>query len=262
MSNPAAYAGEASSRRVILINNESPHDDVLIYIPKLWGVKTQSGDGSDKLNKAGDTMLGPLEMSGNKITGLSSEYPPGDLNDAASWGQVGLGLDNYVHKQGSMMTGLLGVGRAITIGNGAVKIRGRPMEDIDATNKMYVDYRAKQIIAVWAASNGSIVNGKREWYFGEKIKNDTQSGFMVPARGRVVRGSLSIAYQPGASIFDANTDVVQVEVNGRERYIQISTGVKIFDPLPINQGDIISFKSIVNIRQVASATVCVLIELN
>jgi len=61
----------------------------------LWGVKKQSGgggDNSDKLNKTGDTMFGNLEMGGNKITGLSSEYPPSDLNDAASWGQVGLAL--------------------------------------------------------------------------------------------------------------------------------------------------------------------------
>jgi hypothetical protein len=79
---------------------------------------------------------------------------------------------------------------------------------------------------------------------------------------KIIRGSLSIAYQSGAEIFDVNTDVVQVEVNGIGQYLQINTGVKIFDQLPINQGDIISFKSIANIRQVASATVCVLIELN
>jgi hypothetical protein len=85
---------------------------------------------------------------------------------------------------------------------------------------------------------------------------------MVPVRGKVIRGTLSIAYQSGAEIFDVNTDVVQVEVNGIGQYLQINTGGKIFDPLPINQGDIISFKSIVNIRQVTSATVCVLIELD
>jgi hypothetical protein len=150
--------------------SESPDYNISIYISTLWSVKKREsgGDNSDKLSKTGNTMFGNLEMSGNKITGLSSEYPPGDLNDAASWGQVGLGLINYVHKQGSMMTGPLGVGRGITIGNDAVKIIRKPLEDEDATNKEYVDSKTKPIIAVWAASHGSIVNEKHEWYFGEK----------------------------------------------------------------------------------------------
>jgi hypothetical protein len=146
--------------------SESPDYNVSIYIAMLWDVKKRQiggiGDNSDKLSKTGDTMFGNLEMSGNKITGLSYEYPPGDLNNAASWGQVLLVLDNYIHKAGGMMTGWLGVGRGITLGDGFVKIRGRPIEDIDATNKEYVDSKTKPIIAVWAASHGSIIDGKRE----------------------------------------------------------------------------------------------------
>jgi hypothetical protein len=263
MSNPAAYAGELL-HNIIEEKNNSPEYNVSIYISTLWGVKKrESGvsDNSDKLSKTGDVMFGELHMDGNRLTGLSHKYPPADLNDAASWGNVLLVLDNYVHKAGSMMTGPLGVGRGVTIIDNSVKIMTRPIEDVDATNKEYVDSK-KPIIAIWAASHGSIVNGKSEWYFGEKIKNDTQSGFMMPVRGKIIRGSLSIAYNSGAGIFDVNTDVVQVEVNGRGSYLQINTGAKIFDTLPINQGDIISFKSIVNIRQAASATVCVLIELD
>jgi hypothetical protein len=41
-------------------------------------------------------MFGPLKMNGNKITGLNSEYPPANLDDAASWGQGGLVLNNCV----------------------------------------------------------------------------------------------------------------------------------------------------------------------
>jgi hypothetical protein len=264
MSNPAAYAGEASSRRVIL-SNESPHDDVLIYIPKLWGVKTQSGNGSDKLNKAGDTMLGPLEMSGNRITGLSHEYTPVDSNDAVSWRQVGLRLDNYVPTSGSMITGMLGVGRSITIGNEAVKIYRRPLEDEDATNKGYVDSKiTKPIITIWASAKNKTTNGNYDWFFGAGGKSGTilNGGYRMLANGRVLR-SATVVYFPRGTEPPDNFLVAKLVINGelKETYEAI-TGVMIYNvPLELQSGDVINFKSAVNSNNV-SATISLLIELD
>jgi hypothetical protein len=268
MSNPAAYAGEASSRRVILINNESPHDDVLIYIPKLWGVKTQSGDGSDKLNKAGDTMLGPLEMRGNRITGLSHEYPPVDSNDAVSWRQVGLRLDNYVPTSGSMITGMLGVGRSITIGNDAVKIYRRPHEDEDAANKQYVDERINNlpspVITVWASSKNGIVNNKYEWYFGETSRDNVRGGYKMLANGRVLRGAINIYFSNSDREFNTNTPIARLVVNKQEQVnYQIHNYVKSFiPPLELNLNDVLNIKSVTTISGVVSATISLLIELD
>jgi hypothetical protein len=267
MSNPAAYAGELL-HNIIEEKNNSPEYNVSIYISTLWGVKKrESGGGGgrgddDKLNKTGDTMFGPLEMSGNKITGLSYEYPPGDLNDAVSWGQVGLRLDNYVHKGGSMMTGLLGVGRGITLGDGFVKIRGRPIEDIDATNKEYVDSKiTKPIITIWAVSRGSLVSDRREWSFGGGGGDNILNGYIIPAAGRIIRAGLQLVYTAGDWV-DDGTAVAMLFVNNNG-YDSIETGTTVFDtPIPVSQGDIISFISTITLRNAKASTVSLLIELD
>ena len=210
-------------------------------------------------------MFGNLEMGGNKITGLSSEYPPSDLNDAASWGQVGLALDNYINEAGGMITGWLGVGRGITLGNGFIKIRGRPLEDIDATNKMYVDSKiTKPIITIWASSKNKTTNGNYDWFFGASGKSSTilNGGYRMLANGRVLR-SATVVYFPRGTEPPDHFLVAKLVINGELKEIyEAITGVMIYNvPLELQSGDVINFKSAVNSNNV-SATISLLIELD
>lgn len=69
------------------INNDNP---LTIYIPQLWEVKRIDNNEiinelTNKINKTGDTMLGTLDMSFNKITNLSN-LTDQDPGDACSYG--------------------------------------------------------------------------------------------------------------------------------------------------------------------------------
>jgi hypothetical protein len=284
MSNPAAYAGELL-HNIIEEKNNSPEYNVSIYISTLWGVKKQSGgggDNSDKLSKTGDTMFGPLDMGGNKITGLYNDYLPTSLDDGVSWGNVLMVLDNYVHKNGGMMTGWLGVGQGITLGDGAVKIIREPIEDEDAANKQYVDSKTypKPIISIWAAAKNETTVDRFDWFFGASGKSSAilNGGYKMTTNGRVLR-SATVAYFPrgihtrdlrGAHPRDLRGNqprdsflMAKLVINGAVKAdYELRTGVMVYNsPLELHSGDIITFMSSVN-SNIASATINLLIELD
>ena len=90
------------------------------------------------VDKSGGTMSGELNMNGNKIIGLDTDYPPlykGD--EAVSWAQtVGLTQDAIhalVNKRGDTMTGDLDMGH-----NRVKNISLNPVDTSDAANAAFV----------------------------------------------------------------------------------------------------------------------------
>ena len=90
------------------------------------------------VDKSGNTMSGELNMGGNKIVGLDTDYPPlykGD--EAVSWAQtVGLTQDaihTLVNKKGDTMTGDLDIG-----GQRVMNLPFNPVSTSDAANAAYV----------------------------------------------------------------------------------------------------------------------------
>ena len=117
--------------------------------------------------KAGDTMRGTLQMSGNLVHGLPTSYPPlykGD--EAATWAQVtgtvkdatmNAATKNYmdtrdslrVLKSGDKMTGELDMS--------ANRVTGvaNPTDSQDTATKAYVDTtRVNHLITIWAEGRG------------------------------------------------------------------------------------------------------------
>jgi hypothetical protein len=163
-----------------------------------------------------------------------------------------------------MMTGLLGVGRGITIGNGAVKIRGRPMEDIDATNKEYVDSKiTKPVITIWAVSRGALVSGRREWSFGGGGGDNIVNGYVMLSTGFVTRAGLQVIDNSGNGVHILDP-LVGLYVNDT-LHTSIKAEINFFVGYPrlrLNMGDVLSFKSLTTMQNVKAATVCLLIELD
>ena len=90
-----------------------------------------------------------------------------------------------------------------------------------------------------------------------------EAGYVMPVSGRVTHGGLNIAYPRGADIYDVNVSIVTLYVNVSSTNHHISTGVRAFDePLELNQGDILLFRSAATIPTIGVATVNVLIELD
>lgn len=88
---------------------------------------------SNYLPKSGGTMIGQLNMGGNKISSLGA---PTEETDAATKGyvdQVKNTADNALPKSGGTMTG------AISMGGNKIKGMSTPEETTDAATKGYVD---------------------------------------------------------------------------------------------------------------------------
>ena len=94
----------------------------------------------EKVSRAGDVMIGQLNMAGNHIRGLPTAYPPENYrgDEAASWGQVvNMVLDS---QNGALRLD----GSSIMAGNlhmegHGIKDVGKPMAPLDAVNRAYVD---------------------------------------------------------------------------------------------------------------------------
>ena len=90
MTKPLAHLDDIldhlDNKDTLIFKKSENSDVVSIYIPELWKVEGDPAtDCSDKVSKTGDTMLGPLDMSFNKIIYLSNENPP-QQNDICSYG--------------------------------------------------------------------------------------------------------------------------------------------------------------------------------
>ena len=194
-------------------------------------------DCSDKVSKTGDVMLGPLDMSFNKITNLSNEFPP-QQNDVCSYGI---------------------------------------MTDHVARTKR------KPIINVQASSKNNLVDGKYEWHYGEKTSEYKFHGCKMITSGRVIGSLLGVIFLPGTLPIHISAVVELVvgkrinleEVGLNRGYNDISLEIEektdytigqspeIYNnPLELAAGDILGFKSILDVERALSSTISVLIELD
>jgi len=165
-----------------------------------------------------------------------------------------------------MMTGWLGVGRGITLGDGFIKIRGRPLEDIDAANKQYVDSKiTKPIITIWASAKNGLTDGKYDWFFGAGGRSTTalSGGYKMLTNGRVLRAA-AVAYSQRGDQSQDHISIANLVINGELKEIYtVVTGVGAFNaPLELQSGDVITFKTAGSYNYVTSSTISLLIELD
>jgi hypothetical protein len=222
--------------------------------------------------KAGDTMSGELQMSGNLVRGLPTTYPPPYYGDeAAAWEQV-VGITSDALKIVVKLDGNDPMTGDLQMGQHQIKGAADPADPQDAATKSYVDTvlrSHKPLVTVWAEENGTIDNNEHEWSFGNggSGANHAKCGYTMMAPGRVLRMGLaasSVASAPpgratvNVSINGAkNTDYGVTKPNGKY------SGTSIFaTPLELAQGDRINFRSAISHRSIICAVVSILIELD
>ena len=162
------------------------------------GPEGPPADVSGLVGKRGDTMTGDLNMDGNKITGISTAYPPLSNSQAASWSQVNkLNLETLSYVNGeidkklntdgsNLMTSVLDMG-----GHRIIKVDD-PIHDYDASNKKYV---VDSLDSISNINNELTVDtGSAEFIF-------TQYGLSIGGGG-----NLAIGQAPGNG---PNIDIIQ-----------------------------------------------------
>jgi hypothetical protein len=119
------------------------------------------------------------------------------------------------------------------------------------------DVLSKHLITVWAEESGKLEPGKYEWSFGNGLAN-SHIGYMVLARGRVIRAGLSV----GSGTAGVSLTINEVDSG----YLITTAGVNVFDvSLELQKGDILNFKTVAssgNDGNVSNGIVTVLIELD
>ena len=123
----------------------------------------------------------------------------------------------------------------------------------------------KHLITMWAEARRSLEAGKFEWSFGDSNRNSGNIGYTMLSSGKILRMGLSVG---GEGQDDAG---VQLVVNGETfGSYQVYKGhgqrsaVEVFNtPFPVNQGDVINFRSLLTSdRNVKGGIVNLLIELD
>ena len=223
-----------------LIFGKSENSDVVsIYIPQLWKVEGDlATDCSDKVSKTGDVMLGPLDMSFNKITNLSNEFPP-QQNDVCSY---------------------------VIMTDHVAKTKRKPIITVCASSKNNIFAGRYN----WHFGRGTIgyrfhgykmaTSGR---VIGSSLSLTNPPGTVLVFPPAVVR--LVVGKRAGRLIPDpGGTDrVVSSELIEEKEDYDISLIPQIYsNPLELVVGDILGFKTILTTDSALSGIVSVLIELD
>ena len=184
--------------------------------------------------KAGDTMMGELQMRGNMIRGLPQVYPPSDYrgNEAISWSQV-------------------------------VRLLREPLETWEASRSP-IEPSRKPLITVWAEESGAL-DGGYERSFGNGCNQHATLGYAMPTPGRIKTMTLCVVPKRVAArvgLVVNGRDVPNYEVSkSASQRAGIVSWVEAYELAP---GDAITFKTIWSDDEAraSSAIVSILIELD
>ncbi len=118
------------------------------------------------------------------------------------------------------------------------------------------------MIAIWATAKRTLQTGVIGWHTGENAIANKQAGYVMPISGRILCGSLGIHVNNISSFPQPGVNVVEVVINEIPiiNYFISLGGTR--STYPVNAGDSITFVSVVDIPNINSATVSLLIKLD
>ena len=165
----------------------------------------------------------------------------------------------------------ISISREVNMNWNRINKLSEPSDSSDAATKNYVDINAKKeksVITVWAEEVGGTQPGQWEWSMGDKGSQGAHrhSGYCMPARGNIIRMSLSSVARGGAA---GNAMGVGISVNGRKNTSYVvnkeaskKSAYTIFTtPLVVEAGSVINVFSLTPSSDAKNSVVAVLIEL-
>jgi len=231
-------------------------------------VRGTAPDLSNYLKKT-EKMEGDLDMAGHRLMNLGR---PEGTTDAVSAGVVQAALRDTFEGKIIRTDGRNPMKAHLDLGGHTIKNVGLPQKPTDAANTNYVDLRiaqnkAKPIITIIAEERGNLIGGEFEWSFGSNSdgRNHGKVGYVMMARGKILRMSLSSADNNGLSESRVVVRITVNHVEKRDFEVDKPPGTyfttKIFTPpLEVERGDIINFRTRDTARN-SAGVVALLIEL-
>ena len=195
-----------------------------------------------------NNMEGDLNVNNHNIINLSDPVDDGDV----------------ITKSYLESTTFRRDGGDLNLSNNKIVNLSEPNSDQDAATKQYVDSR-KPLITIWAQENGPLNTGEFEWSFGSgDIYTLAKCGYCMPARGRIIRGSLSSVNEENPS----GKAVVYIVRNGLIVTNHITKPPGAFSytetfryPTTVDQNDRINFQTFFS-THATNSIVSLLIELD
>ena len=182
-----------------------------------------------RVMKTGDAMTGDLNMGGNLVRGLPTEYPPTDYqgDEAPSWFQVVRLTQEAANNDSTQGTG------------------------------------RKPIIAVWAEENGGLSANEYEFSFGNGVTTRGYSGYPMLVPGKVIRMGLLTTPQDKRArvglVVNGTAVPERVVSKSATQTVGIVSWGAAYELAP---GDCINFKTLSADLGIQSAVVSLLIELD
>ena len=207
---------------------------------------------------------GELSMNNHKLVNLSE---PTEVQDAATRGYV----KNFTRNNFLKIDGTNNMEGDLNVNNHKIINLSDPVDDGDVITKSYLksitnNFLRRPLITIWAQENGPLNSGEFEWSFGSgDIYTLAKCGYCMPARGRIIRGSLSSVNEENPS----GKAVVHIVINGvvmMTNHITKPPGVFSYTetfrpPTTVDQNDRINFQTLFS-TDATNSIVSLLIELN
>ena len=206
---------------------------------------------------------GELSMNNHKLVNLSE---PTEVQDAATRGYV----KNFTRNNFLKIDGTNNMEGDLNVNNHKIINLSDPVDDGDVITKSYLEsitnnFLRRPLITIWAQENGPLNTGEFEWSFGSgDIYTLAKCGYCMPARGRIIRGSLSSVNEENPS----GKAVVHIVRNGLIVTNHITKPPGVFSytetfryPTTVDQNDRINFQTFFS-THATNSIVSLLIELD